>query len=139
MTVSFMELVEFSAHGRVKKMSLTQACRLGLYRPRFKSGQPHHLLGSELIWVWGRASPILFIPFSVELKLFTELNVENCFIKRFKWFSNVLLRLKPSSLDYSTRSLSKYNTTLPFVVNAFAFEGLRGEFPCYKCDHFRNN
>jgi len=96
-------------------------------------------LGSELIWVWGRASPILFIPFSVELTLFTELNVENCVIKCFKWFSNVLLRLKPSSSDFSTRSLSRYNTTLRFVAIAFASEGLRGEFPCYKCGHFRIN
>jgi hypothetical protein len=85
------------------------------------------------------ASPILFIPFSVELTLFTELNVENWIIKCFKWFANVLLRLKPSSSNFSTRALSRYNTTLCFVAIVFASEGLRGKFPCYKCGHFSNN
>jgi hypothetical protein len=28
--------------------SLVQACRLGLYRPRFKSGQPHHNNGGPI-------------------------------------------------------------------------------------------
>ena len=51
-------------------------------------------------------SPIFFIPFSGELTLFTELQVENWIINCFKWFSNVLLRLKPSSLVFSTISLS---------------------------------
>jgi hypothetical protein len=49
-------------------------------------------------------SPILFIPFRVELTLFTELNDENCVISCFKWFSNVLLRLKPRAFDFSTSS-----------------------------------
>jgi hypothetical protein len=62
-------------------------------------------------------SPILSNPFRVELMLFNELPVENCIINCFKWFSNVLLRLKPSSFDFSTRSLSRYNTTLPLFVN----------------------
>jgi len=47
------------------------------------------------------------------------LHVENCIIRCFKWFSNVLLRLKPRDLDFSTRSLSKYNTALRFVIIAF--------------------
>ncbi len=32
-----------------------------------------------------------------DLKLFTEFPVENWGIRCFKWFSNVLLRLKPNS------------------------------------------
>ena len=51
-------------------------------------------------------SPTISILFSVELKLFTELIVENCVIICFKWFSKVLLRFKPNSLDFSTMSLS---------------------------------
>jgi len=39
--------------------------------------------------------------------LFTELHVENCVIRCFKWFSNVFERLKPNSFDFSTNSLSK--------------------------------
>jgi len=56
----------------------------------------------------------------IELKLVTELHVENCVIRCFKWFSKVLLRLKPNSFDVATDSLSNYNTTLPFLVIAFA-------------------
>jgi hypothetical protein len=84
-------------------------------------------------------SPTISILVSGELLFFSELQVENCVIRCFKWFSNVLLRLKPSSLDFSTRSLSRYNMTLRFVAIAFASEGLRGEFPCYKCGNFRIN
>jgi hypothetical protein len=51
-------------------------------------------------------SPILFIPLSVKLSLFTELHIENCVINCFRWFSNVLLRLKPRDFDFSTNSLS---------------------------------
>ena len=80
-------------------------------------------------------SPILFIPFRVELTLFTELHVENCVVSCFKWFSNVLLRLKPNSLDFSTRSLSKYNTTLPLIPIAFAPARERMEVHCYKFGH----
>jgi hypothetical protein len=75
----------------------------------FKSRRPHQLT---------------FL--SVESRLFTELHVENCVIKCFKWFSKVLLRLMPSSLDFSTNSLSRYNTTLPLVPIAFASVRMRG-------------
>jgi hypothetical protein len=37
--------------------SLVQACRLGLYRPRFKSGQPHHQSFGEP-FVAKEASPV---------------------------------------------------------------------------------
>jgi len=63
--------------------------------------------------------------------LFAELHVENFVIRCFKWFSKVLLRLKPSSFDLATNSLSKYNTTLPFLVIAFASEGAYLEVLCY--------
>jgi hypothetical protein len=43
----------------------------------------------------GTGSPTISFLFSRELKLFSELQVEYRIIKRFKWFSNVLLRLKP--------------------------------------------
>jgi hypothetical protein len=33
--------------------------------------------------------------------------IENCIIKCFNLFSNVLLKLKPNSFDFSTNSLSK--------------------------------
>jgi hypothetical protein len=36
--------------------------------------------------------------------LFIELTFENCVIKCFKWFSNVLLRFKPRLRDFSTNS-----------------------------------
>jgi hypothetical protein len=62
------------------------------------------------------------------LKLFSGLHVENCVIRCFKWFSKVLLRLKPRDFDFATRSLSKYNTKLPFLAIANASEGIRGEF-----------
>jgi hypothetical protein len=40
----------------------------------------------------------------VELKLFSELTVENCVIRCFKWFSKVLLRFKPRLRDFSMSS-----------------------------------
>ena len=89
-----------------------QACDHG-----FKSRRPHQ-------------TPLLL----VESKVFAELHVENCVIRCFKWFSKVLLRLKPKAFDFSTRSLSKYNTTLPFVPIAFASEGMRWAFLCYMFD-----
>jgi hypothetical protein len=39
-------------------------------------------------------------------------------------------------LDFSTNSLSKYNTTLPFCVIAFASEGMRVKVQCYMFGHF---
>jgi len=65
------------------------------------------------------------------LKFFNELQIDNWIIRCFKWFSKVLLRFKPSSFDFSTRSLSKYNTTFRFVVIANASEGKRMEELCY--------
>jgi len=59
------------------------------------------------------------------------LRVENCVIWCFKWFSKVLLRLKPRDLDFSTRFLSKYNTTFPLVPNAFASARAQMKVPCY--------
>jgi len=60
---------------------------------------------------------------SVELKLFIELTVENLFIRSFKWFSNVLLRLKPIPRDFSTRFLSMYNTRLCLFDNCACTRG----------------
>ena len=53
-------------------------------------------------------------------------------IKCFKWFSKVLLRLKPRDFDFATSSSSKYNTTFLLVPIAFASEGMRREALCYK-------
>jgi len=66
------------------------------------------------------------------LKLFTELTVENLFIRSFKWFSNVLDKLKPRLRDFSTNSLSRYRTTFRLLLIAFAPEAMRGEALCYK-------
>ena len=80
-------------------------------------------------------SPIISILFLRELKLFAELKVEYCVIRFFKWFSKVLLRLKPSSLDFSTSSLSKYKTTFLLFDVTNASEGKRMDGLCYKCGH----
>jgi hypothetical protein len=56
----------------------------------------------------------------------------SCKINCIKWFSKVLLRLKPRDFDFSTRSLSKYRTTFPLFPIANAIEGMRGEVLCYK-------
>ena len=45
-------------------------------------------------------SPTTVIMFLVELALFAELHINNCVIKFFKWFSNVLVRLKLKDLDF---------------------------------------
>jgi len=60
------------------------------------------------------------------------LHCENCVIRCFKWFSKVLLRLKPRAFDFATSSLSKYNTTLPFVPIAFASARKRMDVLCFK-------
>ena len=65
-----------------------------------------------------------------ESTLYTELHDENCVIRCFKWFSNVFERLKPNSFDFSTNSLSRYNTTFPFWAIANAPEGTRLEELC---------
>jgi hypothetical protein len=71
------------------------------------------------------------ITFSVDSKWFIELHVENSVIRCFKWFSKVLLGLKPNSLDFSTNSLSKYKTKLCLFGIAYAPEGKRGDVQCY--------
>jgi hypothetical protein len=53
---------------------------------------------------------------SVELKLFCAETVEHCVNNCFKWFSNVLLRLKPNSRVFSTNSLFRYNTTFLLLL-----------------------
>jgi len=70
------------------------------------------------------------------LKLFIELKVGKCVIRCFKWFSNVLLRLKPRDLDFSTSSLSKYKTRFRLVPIAFTSKGKRREVQCYKFGHY---
>jgi len=59
------------------------------------------------------------------------LHVNNCVISCFKWFSKVLLRLKPRDLDFATRSLSKYKTTFLLFDIAYASEGVYWHFLCY--------
>jgi hypothetical protein len=70
-----------------------------------------------------------------ESRLFLELQVENCVINRFKWFSKVLLRLKPRDLDFATRSLSKYKTKFRLFDIAFASARKRMEVLCYMFGH----
>jgi hypothetical protein len=81
---------------------------------RFKSGSAHHL-------------PFLL----VKLELFSELRVENCVVRCFRWFSTVLLRLKPRAFDFSTRSLSKYKTTFRLFDIAFASARKQGRCLLY--------
>ena len=85
---------------------------------RFKSGSAHHLQFSV-----------------VESEVFAGLHVENCVIRCFRWFPNVLLRLKPRVFDFSTSSLSKYNTTFRLFDITNASAGMRGEVLCYKFGH----
>jgi hypothetical protein len=92
-----------------RSSSLVRTLALRAKGRRFKSGSAHHL-------------PFLL----VESEVFAELRCENCVIRCFKWFSNVLLRLKPSSFDFETNSLSKYNTTFLLVLIANASEDMRG-------------
>ena len=86
--------------------------------PGFKSRRPHQdtLLISELA-------------------LFSEFIGEKPIINCFKWFSNVLLKLKPNPFDFSTNSLSKYSTTFPFVPIANASKGRRGKEDSYIFGH----
>jgi len=72
----------------------------------------------------------------VESKFFIELRVENSVIRCFKWFSNVLLRLKPSSFDFEIVIYRDIELHYPFSI-AFASEGKRKEFLCYKSDLLR--
>jgi hypothetical protein len=94
-----------------RSSSLVRTLALRAKGRRFKSGSAHHST---------------FLLFKSEV--FAELHCENCVVRCFKWFSNVLLRLKPRDFDFATRSLSKYNTKLPFLAIANASEGIRGEF-----------
>jgi hypothetical protein len=101
-----------------RSSSLVRTLALRAKGRRFKSGSAHHL-------------PFLL----VESELFAELHVENCIIKCFKWFSKVLLRLNPRDFDFSTSSLSKYNTTFLFVVIAFASARKRMDILGYMFGH----
>ncbi len=105
---------QFSKHQKGWSSSLVRTLALRAKGRRFKSGPAH---SSSF--------------FKVEMKLFVELLVEICVIRFFKWFSNVLLRLKPRDFDFSTSFLSKYNTTLPFIVIAYASEGVHWQVLCY--------
>jgi len=69
-------------------------------------------------------SPTKLPLFSVKLAEFCVDTTEYPVIKYFKWFSNILIELNPNSFDFSTNSLSRYSTTLPLVVIAFASEGI---------------
>jgi len=70
--------------------------------------------------------------------LFSVETCENCVVSCFKWFSNVFERLKPNSRDFSTNSLSIYNTRLCLLLIALAPERMRGEDLCYKFGAFVN-
>ena len=98
----YLNIAFFGKQSKVFQ-SLDRTLALRAKGRRFKSGPAHH-------------SPFLL----VEEMLFSELHVENCVIRCFKWFSKVLLRLKPRAFDFATRSLSKYNTKFLLVVIANA-------------------
>ena len=80
----------------------------------------------------GTGIPTISSLVSGELQFFIELHVENCVIRCFKCFSNVLLRLKPRAFDFSTSSLSKYNTTFPLFPIVFASARAQMEVLCFK-------
>jgi hypothetical protein len=102
-----------------RSSSLVRTLALRAKGRRFKSGSAHHLL---------------FL--LVESDLFGELHCENWVNRCFKWFSIVLLRLKPNSLDFAINSLSKYNTTFLLFLIANASEGKRRDILCYMSGHF---
>jgi hypothetical protein len=59
----------------------------------------------------------------------------NCVISCFKWFSNVLLRLKPSACDFSTSSLSMYKTKLCLFLKCIYTRGRAKGVLCYMFGH----
>ena len=85
---------------------------------RFNSGSAHF--------------PII-VPF--EYTIFSVFMTENCVIRCFKWFSNVLLRLKPRSLDSLMVSLSRYKTKLLLFEITFAPARKQRDILCYMCNH----
>jgi hypothetical protein len=91
-----------------RSSSLVRTLALRAKGRRFKSGPAHH-------------STFLLV----------ESHFENCVIKCFKWFSKVLLRLKPRDFDFAMRSLSRYKTTFPLFPIAFASTRKRREVLCY--------
>jgi hypothetical protein len=94
-----------------RSSSLVRTLALRAKGRRFKSGPAHQ--------------PQLL---PVQSELSSELTFENCVIRLFKWFSKVLLKFMPRPRDFSTNSLSKYNTTFLLVVIAFAPSGCAGTF-----------
>ncbi len=115
--ISKKDLIRKIRMGR--SSSLVRTLALRAKGRRFKSGPAHHL------------------PFLIsESELSAELNVENCVVRCFKWFSKVLLRLKPRDFDFATSSLSKYKTKLPLVPIANASARKQREDLCYKLGHF---
>ena len=96
--ISIADLIRRIRMGR--SSSLVRTLALRAKGRRFKSGSAHQL--AFLL---------------VESTLLAELQVENLVIRSFKWFSNVLLRLKPRSLDFWMISFSRYKTRLVLFVN----------------------
>ena len=102
-----------------RSSSLVRTLALRAKGRRFKSGPAHSTSFS-----------------TAELKIFAELHVEKCVASCFKWFSNVLLRLRPRAFDFSTNSLSRYNTAFLLFDIAFEPARKRREDLFYKCGHF---
>ena len=71
-----------------------------------------------------------------ESAVFSIFSCENCVISCFKWFSKVLLRLKPRSLDFRMVSLSRYKTKLALFDNSICTRAETRDFLCYMCGHF---
>jgi hypothetical protein len=71
----------------------------------------------------------------VKSELFSGLHVENCVVRCFKWFSKVLLRLKPRDLDFATNSLSTYSTKLCLFLKCVYTRGHAGVVLCYMFGH----
>ena len=78
----------------------------------------------------GSAHFLLIAPF--ESTAFSVLLHENCVISCFKWFSKVLLRLKPRSLDSLIISLSRYKTKLLLFDNCICTRAEGRGVLCYK-------
>jgi hypothetical protein len=122
----------------------TSLQRTGVYvkRHRLKMGRSSSLVRTLALRAKGRrfksgpAHQPAFL--TVDSALFDGLLVENCVIK-CRWFSNVLLKLKPISFDFASSSLSRYNAGLCLFDNAYAPERMRGAVLCYKAGHFPNS
>ena len=106
---------------------------------------PETLWGCRLAWsrlvdlgsIDSGSNPGSPTTLSDDSKLFSELHGENCVIELFKLFSNVLLKLRPNSFDFSISSLSKYNTTfLLFDIASSPKGACGGEELFYMFGHF---